>query len=291
MLSKGCNVVLADLSLRPEAKALLEKHEGPDKSPRAIFVETDVTSWPALGHMFDATLQEFGSFDILCPGAGVYEPSWSSFWHPPGSKESKDAVDAGHYALLDINLTHPIRATQMAMSHWLYPQEVAGSKYPVPEKVSPSNQKRIIHIASVASQVPVFRAPLYGASKFAISGFVRCVGPLDAYGIKVNAVAPGLVRTPLWIDNPDKLGNVDESKDTWVTPEEVAEAMLGCVESEATASGAVIEVGASHTREVNMFNDPGPNFTPEAGMISSNSEHGNTLVHDSLGNSATWKPQ
>lgn len=174
--------------------------------------------------MFKTALSEFGGFDILCPGAGVYEPHWSSFWHPPGSPESKDGVDEGHYKLLDINLTHPIRASQMAISHWLHPPTAS-------QPASTSNPKRIVHIASVAGYLPVFRAPMYGASKFGITGFVRCLAPLEAEtGIRVTAVAPGVVRTPLWTEHPEKLVNVDQEQDGWVTPEEVARAMLATVE-------------------------------------------------------------
>lgn len=238
--------------------------------------------------MFQVALAEFGDVDIVCPGAGVYEPHWSNFWCPPGSPQSRDAVDAGHYALLDINLTHPIRTTQLAISHWLHPREVPGSRVPTPKKVSPQNPKRIIHIASVASQIPVFRAPLYGASKFAISGFVRSIAPIEEYGIRVNAVAPGVVRTPLWSDNPEKLANVDQSKDAWVTPEEVAAAMLDCIESESKRGGLMLEIGAGHTREVTVFNDPGPDPRPEAGLITSNSAIGNQEVYGFLDDSSVW---
>lgn len=238
--------------------------------------------------MFDVAYAEFGDIHVVCPGAGVYEPHWSNFWCPPGSKQSRDSVDANHYALLDINLTHPIRTTQIAISKWLHPQDIAGSRFPAPAKVSPSNPKRIIHIASVASQVPVFRAPLYGASKFAISGFIRSIAPLEEYGIRVNAVAPGVVRTPLWTENPEKLANLDQSTDAWVTPQEVAEAMLDCVENESRAGGAMIEVGAAHTREVGVYNDPGPDTRPEAGLITSNSAIGNQEVHDFLRDSSVW---
>lgn len=251
-------------------------------------METDVTSWAALERMFEVALQEFGDYDIVCPGAGVYEPHWSSFWCPPGSEKSKDARDSGHYKLLDINLTHPIRATQIAMSNWLYPRETTSAKFPTPTKASPSNPKRIIHIASVASQVPVFRAPLYGASKFGISGFVRSIAGLEQYGIRVNAVAPGVVRTPLWLDNKEKLVNVDQTKDAWVTPEEVAHAMLQCVEDPGRGGGVVLEVGASNTREVQVFNDPGPDMRPEGGMFTSNAEAGDNEVYGFLRNKAVW---
>lgn len=72
LLSKGYNVVIADLALRPEAQALVDQYTD---SPRAIFVQTDVTSWKALRNMFDVAEKEFeGGLDIICPGAGVFEP-------------------------------------------------------------------------------------------------------------------------------------------------------------------------------------------------------------------------
>lgn len=292
LLSRGCNVVAADLSLRPEAEALLSRFE--TGKPRAVFVKTDVTSWPALERMFDVAVSEFGGFDVLCPGAGVYEPLWSNFWLPPGSDTSKDKPDAGHYALLDINLNHPIRATQMAISRWLHPRggeerEEEEEEGRGGEKASPANPKRIIHIASVAAQIPVFRAPLYAASKFAVGGFVRSLAPLDAaYGIRISAVAPGVVRTPLWTENPEKLAMVDESKDAWVTPEEVAAAMLSCVEDPARVGGTILEVGAGRTREVAVFNDPGPDPRPEAGMILSDGSSGDEQVHAWLKDEKIW---
>lgn len=179
LLSRNCNVVLADLGLRPEAERLVAQYDKIDNNsestvtdgdktgrPRAVFVKTDVTSWPALAHMFDVALREFGGVDVLCPGAGVYEPHWSSFWHPPGqAPEARDNGDGapGHYALLDINLTHPIRATQLALTHWLHPSSSSSGKA-VPAAVSPENPKRIVHIGSVAGQMPNLNAPLYGAS-------------------------------------------------------------------------------------------------------------------------------
>lgn len=239
--------------------------------------------------MFDVAYREFGDVDIVCPGAGVYEPYWSNFWCPPGSKLSRDSPDAGTYALLDINLTHPIRTTQLAIANWLHPRESQQAPFPRPAPASLSNPKRVIHIASVAAYIPVFRAPLYGASKSAIAGFVRSIAPLEQrYGIRVNAVAPGIVRTPLWSENPEKLANVDQAKDAWVTPEEVAVAMLSCVEEEQMGGGLMLEVGAGCTREVSTFNDPGPNWSPEAGIITSNSASGNQEVYGFLESNAIW---
>ncbi|KAM0340146.1 hypothetical protein ACHAPU_010638 [Fusarium lateritium] len=280
LLSKNCNVVFADLALRPEAQKLVSEHEKQGSSPRALFVQTDVTSWKALANAFKVTLKEFGDFDIVCPGAGVYEPNWSSFWHPPGSPESKDEADGDHFKLLDINLTHPIRATQMAISHWMHGN---------PAKASVENPKRVIHISSIAAQLPVLRAPMYGASKFGITGFVRCLTNLEQVGIRVNAVAPGVVRTPLWTEHPEKMKNVDEGQDAWVTPEECAQAMLQCVENDEYVGGTIVEVGKGNTRQVQVFNDPGPDMQDRSkGFTTSNSQEGEQSVWEWLGNKLIW---
>jgi NAD(P)-dependent dehydrogenase (short-subunit alcohol dehydrogenase family) len=178
------------------------------------------------------------TFLKVCPGAGIFEPHWTNFWHPPGSRASKDspspADGVGHYALLDINVTHPIRCTQLAISRWLNP--LKDSKV---GKVSTSNPKRVVHISSIAGQAPSLTTPLYIASKHAISGFIRSLAQLDTLGIRVNGVAPvrslaafssdetsftdtisqGVIKTPLWTDHPEKMKMVDENRDEWVEPE------------------------------------------------------------------------
>ena len=73
LLEHGCNVVAADLRLLPEAKEAFEKY-GKGKSPRAVFYETDVTNWGQLRAAFDGAIKEFGQLDIVCPGAGTFEP-------------------------------------------------------------------------------------------------------------------------------------------------------------------------------------------------------------------------
>lgn len=218
-------------------------------------MKTDVTDWGDLHRMFSAAYTTFGALDIVCPGAGVFEPHWSNFWHPPGSTQSKDAVDSGHYKTMDINVTHPIRTTQIAIAEFLNPT--------IGDKASIENPKRIVHISSIAGQVFGLPTPLYIASKWAISGFVRSLGGLDStLGIKVTAVAPGIVKTPLFTEHPEKLKMIDQENDVWVTPDEVAEAMLVSLEDANIPSGSIVEVGSEYTRVVQPFNDPGPMGRP-----------------------------
>lgn len=204
--------------------------------------------------MFASAISSFGHVDLVCPGAGIYDPHWTNFWHPPGSPESKDSVDGGRYASLDINVTHPIRLTQMAISHFLNPPPNSNVA-----KASPQNPKRIILISSIAAQNANLVTPIYVASKHAISGFIRSLSALEpAFGIRVNGVAPGIIKTPLWTEHPEKLVFLDEAKDEWATPEEVAEAMRRCVEDGDVGAGKVVEVGAGQTRFVEALMDGGP---------------------------------
>jgi len=252
LLSRGCNVLLVDLRLRPEAKELVDQYSGGDSSkPRALFQKTDVTNWKELEDAFKTCEREFGGVDIVGPGAGVFEPNWSNFWLPPGTKESQDDKHGDRYKTMDINVTHPIRATQMAISAFLNPKDG--------KKCSPENPKRIILTSSIAGQVGSLAAPMYVASKWAISGFTRSLGSLEkTLGIRCNAVSPGLVRTPLFLDHPEKLKIVDESKDKWVTPESVAEAMVKLMEDDELVGGTLLEVGASSQRIIPLLNNPGP---------------------------------
>jgi len=206
--------------------------------------------------MFDAALVEFGQVDILCAGAGIYEPPISNFWFPPGTKQSKDNRYGDRYLTMDINTTHPIRATQLAISHFLNPPEGQ-------EKVSPQNPKRVVICGSIAGQLHGLSTPLYFASKHAISGFVRSLGDLDGtLGVKVAAVAPGLVRTPLITEHPEKARLADFEKDDYITPDEVAQALLRLCVDDEIKGGTMLEVAAhGQTRRVEAFNDPGPQGT------------------------------
>jgi 3-hydroxybutyrate dehydrogenase len=167
--------------------------------------------------------------------------------------------------LIDINITHPIRTTQLAIAHF---QKSRASSRP----------KHIVHISSIAGQTANITAPIYCATKHAINGFVRSLANLDKnLGIRVTAVAPGVIKTPLWTEHPEKLKMIDDSNDTWVTPEEVAEVMLALVQQEQVGEtigdrsgrglqfevqgGTILEVSKT-VRAVGQFNDPGPGNRP-----------------------------
>jgi NAD(P)-dependent dehydrogenase (short-subunit alcohol dehydrogenase family) len=72
LLSHGCNVLVVDLALGPEAKEIVDGKPG--GKAKAVFQKTDVTNWAQLGAAFEVAIKEFGRLDIVCPGAGIFEP-------------------------------------------------------------------------------------------------------------------------------------------------------------------------------------------------------------------------
>ena len=73
LLANNCNVVIADLNLRPEAESVVDGSGSKGKA-QAAFIKTDVTDWKQLRAAFEFSIEKFGQLDIVCPGAGVLEP-------------------------------------------------------------------------------------------------------------------------------------------------------------------------------------------------------------------------
>ncbi|OIW31252.1 short chain dehydrogenase [Coniochaeta ligniaria NRRL 30616] len=252
LLSKGCSVLIADLALRPEAEELLAQHPHPPPSndqPSALFHRTNVTSWKDLSSLFDKAVSSFPSVDIVVPGAGIFEPRWSDFWKPPKTatnpdSPSTDPADAepGTYATIEVNLTHPIRLSQLAISHW------TRTKTP----------GTLLHVSSCAGHCASVGTPLYYASKHGLHGFVRSLAGLrDELGIRVCAVAPGAVTTPMWSEDADKKGMKAE-EDLFIEPEEIADAMLELCERGEYGDGTVLEALRGVRRVVPLYGNVPP---------------------------------
>jgi 3-hydroxybutyrate dehydrogenase len=83
LLTRGCNVLFADLALRPEAQVTVNMHATAGRlgEGRAVFQRTDVAEWRQLERLFDIAQDEFGTgVDVVVPGAGVYEPVSWVYW-------------------------------------------------------------------------------------------------------------------------------------------------------------------------------------------------------------------
>lgn len=115
-------------------------------------------------------------------------------------------------------------------------------------------------VSSIGAQKPGPITPLYQVSKAGINNFVRCMADLEAMaGIRVVAVAPGIIKTPLYFDHPEAERFLDKEKDFMLEPEHVGRAMLAVCLDSKYPPGTVLEVtDVDNWREVMLLNDPGP---------------------------------
>jgi NAD(P)-dependent dehydrogenase (short-subunit alcohol dehydrogenase family) len=110
----------------------------------------------------------------------------------------------------------------------------------------------IVATASLAGLTDMPLDPIYALTKHAVVGFVRSVAPqLAERGIRINAVCPGIVDTPL-------LGDVGRERMRsqgfpLLRPEDVAEAALLALRSGETGRCWVVQPG----REPILFDYPG----------------------------------
>ncbi|KAH8701454.1 putative short chain dehydrogenase/ reductase [Phaeosphaeriaceae sp. PMI808] len=227
LLSSGCSVMLADLKLRPEAQQTLDEYHSTPSSVTAVFQPTDVSDWKQLTSLWKAAIQCFGRVDIVASVAGIYEPPSSSFWNPPGiSAKSGDPVDAsnGQYKTFAVNQVAPIRLAQMAIDYWTQHRDIQGN---------------FLVVASISAYLHSIETPLYMASKAALVSFVKSLGGLqDLFDIRISAVCPGPVLTPIFEPGWNKKLTAD---DIYLTPEECASVILRVIQEPHWGNGSIVE--------------------------------------------------
>ena len=162
--------------------------------------------------------------DVWIAGAGVFEPNVSSFFL---DKEEES------YKAFRINAEHPIKLTRIAMRSCLKANK-AGV---------------VLVVASGAGVNGFYGAPLYCATKHAVVGFTKSMAPADEdENIKVVAVCPGIVATPLWTgdDAKEVAKQYTYSDKMAITAEEVARAMKDLIEQGKYSGGSLLEVSKAN---------------------------------------------
>lgn len=138
---------------------------------RVLAVQVDVASPAAVAGMVEQTLAEFGRIDILVNNAGV-----------TSRYDLLDLPEAEWDRVLDINLKGVFLCTQ-AVARVMVSQGSSG---------------KIINISSVGAERGIPYSAHYSASKAGVELFTRSAAKaLAGRGVYVNAIAPGVMETPL----------------------------------------------------------------------------------------------
>ena len=159
-------------------------------SPEAKAYEMDVTNSKMVEETVKKILEDFGKIDVLVNNAGVSTMNW--FWEL--TEEEWD---------FNMNVN--------AKGVWIV------SKYVAPHMIE-RRKGKIVNVASMAGKLGAPLLAHYSASKFAVVGLTQAMAKeLAPYGINVNAVCPGFVKTSMqdrevvWeaklrgIDDPEKV--------------------------------------------------------------------------------------
>ncbi|KAL4902163.1 hypothetical protein BDW74DRAFT_169662 [Aspergillus multicolor] len=218
--TKGARVLIADLRLSSEAESWLATY---NTGGQVVFQHCDVTNWAHLENLPVKVKELWGSVpDIWVPGAGIFEPSWSNFFL---DSDASNSSNDSHYASVSINIEHPIRLTRIAIRSIL----------------SENKLGVILNIASNAGLGYFYPVPLYTATKHAIVAFTRSLAPLEAEeGIKVVAICPGSVSTPLL--TAEKRDQFAVKDDDALLPSDVAAGMLELVKSSTYTGGSIAQI-------------------------------------------------
>jgi NAD(P)-dependent dehydrogenase (short-subunit alcohol dehydrogenase family) len=146
-------------------------------------VPSDVTDRASLETVLAKSIERFGKVEIMinCAGRTKRVPSL-------------DLSEEDWNAILETNLTGTLRAAQVFGRHMVE-----------------RGYGRIVNIASLSSFVALFEVAAYGASKAGVAALTKQLAiEWASRGVCVNAIAPGVFRTPL---NQNLLDGTDRGRE------------------------------------------------------------------------------
>ena len=165
---EGASVVVADVDATGGAETVRQIQAGGND---ALFVRTDVSKSADWQYLTGTAIDRYGRIDVLFNNAGIEGALAAT------ADYAEDAFDR----VIAINLK----------GVWL------GMRAIIPQMLK-QGKGAIINNASILGLVGFSTAAAYAASKHGILGLTKVAAlEYSAQGIRVNAVCPGFVRTPM----------------------------------------------------------------------------------------------
>ncbi|WP_143306466.1 SDR family NAD(P)-dependent oxidoreductase [Chitinophaga vietnamensis] len=145
-----------------------------DKGGTAVFIKADVGKAEECAMLVSRTIDTFSGLDIACNNAGIFHATvpLADFDH-----------DLWQH-IINVNLNGTFYCMQYQLKAML-----------------PQGQGVIVNMSSVAGQITFPGISAYAASKHAIIGLTKTAAlEYGANGIRINAVGPAIIETPM-VDN------------------------------------------------------------------------------------------
>jgi len=223
---EGANVVIADLPSNTSTSAMNEIKK---ENPKAIFVACDVSHYQQVEAAIDQTVKVFSTLDVALNNAGI------------GGEANKigDMSLQGWQQVININLNGVFNC----MKHQL-------------AQMTKQKKGSIINMSSILGKVGFATASHYVAAKHGVIGLTQTAAlEYATEGIRINAICPGFIETPLLT----KAGISDEHADVkqgvvnlhpmkrFGTSDEVANAFMFLASNESSfVTGSTIEVDGGY---------------------------------------------
>ncbi|AWP25625.1 short-chain dehydrogenase/reductase SDR [Paenibacillus vortex V453] len=166
-VKEGASVVIADFSDRGQAVS----DELSAAGFNTLFVKTDVTKEQDVANMVEQTVKQYGRVDILFANAGI---------------------------------AHDAPADQLTMENWQRTIDInltgvfLCDKYVIQQLLSQGSGGAIVNCGSIHSHVGKAGVTAYASAKGGVKLLTQSMGAdYASRGIRVNAVCPGYIDTPL----------------------------------------------------------------------------------------------
>lgn len=164
----GCNVIVNFNTSRAEAEVLCR--EITQNGGNAAAIQADVSKRNEAQRLFEEAKNVFGAIDVLVNNAGIAQ-----------IKLFTDITDEDYDRMFDCNVRSVFNCCQCALPDMIH-----------------RKSGRIINISSMWGVTGASCEVHYSASKAAVIGMTKALArELAPSGITVNAIAPGVIDTPM----------------------------------------------------------------------------------------------